>query len=164
MGTAFMKSLLCLLGDLDRHISEVSSDTVSLQIIYSFNSLINLTATEISKNRVSGLLRGIGSCSMKIAARLFHHLNLQGGGDSNIVGTSSHCTPDQARGGKIVVHTCRRRQGRTSWWGSERGPPQDPWGRSPGEAHQLQQWCARQTPQSRSAPWGQTSKDASDLN
>jgi hypothetical protein len=31
MGTAFMKSLLCLLGDLERHISVDSSDTVSLE-------------------------------------------------------------------------------------------------------------------------------------
>lgn len=32
MGTAFMKILLCLLGDLDRHMILDSSDTVSLEI------------------------------------------------------------------------------------------------------------------------------------
>ena len=59
IGTALMKILLCLLGDLDRHIMEDSSDTVSL------NYLILELVIEFKKIPyillISGLLRGLVS-------------------------------------------------------------------------------------------------------
>ena len=55
-----------------------------------------------------------------------------------------------------IFTTCRIQRGQTSWGESVHGPPPDPSGKSQGEAHRLQRWCARQTPQSCTAPWGRT--------